>query len=92
VVSTFYCEVVANDTWEFPIGVYSIPDKRQYATKISRCYSFSANVWVQGPKGKVRLLKHHGKLYAGKYITNKDSLLKEFMWAKLRSNPLKNYI
>ena len=89
--STFYFEVVAYDTWEFPIGVHTIPDKISYATKISRCFSFSDSVWLQGPYGGIRLLKQHGKLRKNLYITKNNNLLKEFMWAKLRAQPFKNY-
>lgn len=90
--STFYFEIVEYDVWEFTTGAYKIPDKISYATKISRCFSYSDTVWIQGPHGGVRLLKHNGKLRKSLYVTKNDNLLKEFMWTKLRAQPFKNYI
>lgn len=87
---TYYCEVVADDTWEFPPAVYVIPYRHGYATKIQRCISYSARVWLQGSRGGVKIIKDHFDSKFG-YITKDDKSIKNFMWAKLKARPLGNY-
>lgn len=89
--SVFYCEVVEepqHDYWEFAPGIYCIPDRREYNTKIHRCMSYSKRVWIQGPKGGVRM---KGEYSIFSYVTNDTELMKEFMWVKLKAKPLKHY-
>jgi hypothetical protein len=90
--SIFYCEVEGNpqnDYWEFAPGIYSIPDRLGYVTKIRRCMSYSTRVWIQGPRGGVRVRGEESGLFY--YVTKDDVLMKEFMWVKLKAQPLKNY-
>ena len=90
--SIFYCEVEGNpqnDYWEFAPGIYIIPDRREYRTKISRCCSHSARVWIQGPNGGVQLRREESRLFY--YITKNDELMKKFMWVKLKAQPLAHY-
>ena len=90
--SIFYCEVVEepqHDYWEFAPGIYAIPDRLEYNTKISRCLSYSKRVWIQGPRGKVRLREDGYDVF--RYVTNNEKLMQEFMWVKLKAQPLKHY-
>lgn len=87
----FYCEVERkpeHDYWEFAPGIYSIPDRIEYNTKIRRCMSYSKRVWIQGPKGGVRLKDEY---HIFRYVTTDENLMKEFMWVKLKAQPLKHY-
>lgn len=90
--SIFYCEVEPGsegEHWEFPSGIYAIPDRLEYNTKISRCLSYSKRVWIQGTRGKVRL--RDGEYNIFRYVTNDEKLMQEFMWVKLKAQPLKHY-
>jgi hypothetical protein len=89
--SVFYCELdLIEENWEFEPGVYRIPDRTQYSTKIQRCMSYSKQVWIEGPRGKVRQrIGPHGGIF--KYVTDDEEKMKEFMWVKLKAQPLKNY-
>ncbi len=52
--------------------------------------SYSHRVWVQGPKGGVKMLKDRvGYTYG--YVTKNEELMKEFMWVKLKSQTLAHY-
>ncbi len=90
--SIFYCEIEGNpqnDYWEFAPGVYIIPDRLEYVTKIRRCISYSKRVWIQGPQGGVRLRGEDHLFY--RYVTKNEELIKQFMWVKLKAQPLKHY-
>ena len=89
--SVFYCEVENKDDlyWEFEPGIYYIPDRLGYVTKIRRCMSYSKRVWIQGPQGGIRLRgENSGKFH---YVTKNQDLMKRFMWVKLKAQPLKHY-
>ena len=90
--SIFYCEIDSDQKdshWEFPSGIYIIPDRLEYNTKISRCMSASKRVWIQGPRGKVRLRNDGYDVF--RYVTDNEQLMKEFMWVKLKAQPIKYY-
>ncbi len=89
---TYYCEIIEDYTHEFSKGVTTIPYKREYLTKIRRCMSYSHRVWVQGPKGGVKIIKNrlsNTNLYG--YVTKNEGLMKEFMWVKLQAQTLPHY-
>jgi hypothetical protein len=88
----YYCEIAGNYTPEFSKGVTSIPWKREYTTKITRCISYSDRVWVQGPRGGVKIVKNRRDMtnvYG--YVTKNEKLMKEFMWVKLQAQTLAHY-
>lgn len=86
----YYCEVPDNYTYEFPKGVISIPRKREFTTKITRCISYSDKVWVQGPRGGVKIIKDREGANYG-YVTKNEELMKQFMWVKLKAQSLASY-
>lgn len=54
--------------------------------------SYSHRVWVQGPKGGVKIIKNrlsNTNLYG--YVTKNEGLMKEFMWVKLQAQTLPHY-
>jgi len=88
----YYCEIAGNYTPEFPKGVTSIPWKIEYSTKLRRCISYSDRVWVQGPRGGVKIVKNRRDMtnvYG--YVTKNEELMKEFMWVKLKAQTLAHY-
>ena len=89
--TVYYCEIIDDYTWEFTKGVTMIPYRREYHTKVSRCISYSHRVWVQGPRGGVKILKDRIDNVFG-YVTKNEELMKEFMWVKLKAQPLNNYL
>ena len=55
--------------------------------------SYSHRVWVQGPRGGVRIIKDRsGTDFDYGYLTKNEKAMKEFMWVKLKAQPLGNYI
>ena len=89
--NTYYCELLDDYTWEFSKGVIIIPFRKEYRTKIMRCISYSHRVWSQGPRGGVKIIKDRiGNDYG--YVTKNDELMKQFMWVKLKAQPLNNYL
>jgi hypothetical protein len=86
----YYCEILSDYTPEFYKGVNVIPFRREYQTKISRCISYSDRVWVQGPRGGVKIIKDKVGTEFG-YVTQNEKLMKEFMWVKLQAQSLQGY-
>jgi len=90
--SIYYCEIAGDYTYEFSKGVTAIPWKREYHTKLLRCISYSDRVWVQGPRGGVKIIKDrqtNTNLYG--YVTKNEELMKRFMWVKLKARTLAFY-
>jgi hypothetical protein len=90
--TVYYCEIAGDYTPEFSKGVTSIPWKIEYSTKIRRCISYSDRVWVQGPRGGVKIIKDRQtnvNLYG--YVTKNEELMKRFMWVKLKAQSLAHY-
>lgn len=88
----YYCEIPGNYTREFSKGVTTIPWKREYTTKITQCIMYSDRVWVQGPRGGVKIVKNKRDMtnvYG--YVTKNEQLMKEFMWVKLQAQSVPNY-
>lgn len=61
------------------------PNTRKYNRFI--LYHYSERVWVQGPKGGVRLIKEHGNPHIG-YVTKNNKKMKEFIWVKLKAQEI----
>lgn len=91
--TTYYCEIPGDYTYEFSKGVTVIPWKREYTTKIARCISYSDRVWVQGPRGGVKIVKNRRSDTEPSYgyVTKNDKMMKQFMWIKLQAQSLPGY-
>ena len=78
------------DSWK--AGVYSsqgyVGGYRGWQARLSHN---SDRVWMQGPRGGVKIIKDrinwYGGMY-GRYITNNQKAMKEFAWVKLQARPL----
>lgn len=95
--TVYYCEVHQDVTTEFPKGIIAITSKKSNRTKITRCISYSDKVWVQGPRGGVRIIKDRtstgllGYTNKNDYVTRNDESMKRFMWVKLQAQELAYY-
>jgi hypothetical protein len=47
-------------------------------------------VWLQGPRGGVKIIKDKVGTEFG-YVTQNEKLMKEFMWVKLQAQSLQGY-
>ena len=89
--TVYYCEVHQDVTTEFPKGIIAITSKKSNRTKITRCISYSDKVWVQGPRGGVRVIKDRTDTEPYGYVTRNDESMKRFMWVKLQAQELAYY-
>lgn len=87
-VHTYYCEVT-RDRSDYKSGVYKVAltgGTPRWVTDVNRLITVSERVWVQGPKGGVRIIKEPwdgGKFYGRKYLTTNPQAMQEFAWVKL---------
>jgi hypothetical protein len=89
-LSTYYYELPAyidEETWEFKSGIYMLQFREQRTTKMYRMFSYSDRVWIQGPRGGVKIVKDDRTNLYG-YVTKDTELMKEFMWVKLKAQSL----
>ena len=89
---TYYFELDQDRTdyinsWK--AGVYSSPGYMgAYYGGQNRLSHNCDRVWMQGPRGGVKIVKDRiGGMY-GRYITNNQKAMKEFAWVKLSARPL----
>ena len=88
--TTYYYEV-PEELENIPPGIYSRTIIRGSFVKklptrmlLALC---SERIWVQGPKGGVRITKEYGNPSIG-YVTKNDKKMKEFMWVKLKAQEI----
>ncbi len=92
---TYYFELLQNrndgiNSWK--AGVYSSPGYMAawYGGQSRLSYN-SDRIWMQGPRGGVKIVKdrinYYGGAYGG-YITNNKTAMKQFTWVKLSARPL----
>ena len=55
----------------------------------SRLARLSEKVWRQGPKGGVKIVKSHSHIYDYGYVTKNEERMKQFIWVKLKAQPVK---
>ena len=78
------------DSWK--AGVYSSPGYMGgYYGGQTRLSHNCDRVWMQGPRGGIKIIKDrinwYGGMYGG-YVTNNQKAMKEFAWIKLSARPL----
>jgi len=85
--NTYYFEV-RNHRGDVTDGVYScqaewfrlLPHQLGY-------FEISDRVWLQGPRGGVKIVKDRS-LYPTGYITSNPKWMEKFAWIKLKAKPL----
>jgi outer membrane biogenesis lipoprotein LolB len=70
-------------------GVYTFStDDEKFAFRDYHIIRNSHNVWRQGPKGGVKVVKDYSVAYPLGYITGNDKHMKKFMWIKMQAKEL----
>lgn len=84
---TYYCEV--NIDREIEKGVYSFTAARGTPgyLRYNRLITLSHTVWIQGPKGGVKIIQSKNEFRGTQYITTDEKMMKKFMWVKLQAQP-----
>jgi hypothetical protein len=92
---TYYFELLQNrndgiNSWK--AGAYSaVGYMGAWYGGQSRLAMNSDRIWMQGPRGGVKIVKdrinYYGGAYGG-YVTNNKKAMKEFAWVKLSARPL----
>jgi hypothetical protein len=92
----YYFEVpnrVRNYLDNYEPGVYSsIGYVGGYVGWQSRLTHECDRIWMQGPKGGIKIVKDKRTYPEGVYgyVTKNEKLMKEFMWIKLKSKELQH--
>ena len=72
-------------------GIYS--DKGYMGSYVvgwqSRLAKLSDRIWCQGPKGGVKIVKSRSHIFDYGYVTKNEERMKEFIWVKLKAQPVK---
>ena len=55
---------------------------------VPRLMRESNQVWCQGPRGGVKIVKDRTRLASFGYVTNNAAMMKKFAWVKLSARPL----
>lgn len=55
----------------------------------SRLAKLSDRIWRQGPKGGVKIVKSRSHIFDYGYVTKNEERMKEFIWVKLKAQPVK---
>lgn len=81
---TYYCKIT-RERADFKSGLYTFSGPSSSFLRYNRLVTLSDKVWLQGPRGGVRVIKDRmGYSYTG-YVTNNPEYMKEFMWVKLQA-------
>lgn len=86
-----YYGVKDNSAWQLDWHKSWLPHKpHTNAMHMPRLMRESDQVWVQGPRGGVKVIKdrltYPGGMYG--YITKDDKAMKQFLWVKLSARKL----
>lgn len=92
---TYYFELQQDrtdhiDSWK--AGVYSSPGRMGgYYGGQTRLSHNCDRVWMQGPRGGVKIVKDRISYPVGMYgyVTKNEKFMKEFMWIKLKAKELR---
>lgn len=84
----YYCEVKVSNPG-LAQGIYTFgTDDQNFHTRDYYIIRNSHNVWRQGPRGGVKVIKDYGVYYPIGYITTNDEHMKKFMWIKMQAKEL----
>ncbi len=69
-------------------GVYSADNTNYYKHNVRPFIQHSHRVWLQGPRGGVRIVKDTNWMSPVGYITTNKEYMEEFFWLKLRAKEI----
>lgn len=81
---TYYCEVT-RERADIKSGLYTFSGPSSSFLRYNRLVTLSDKVWLQGPRGGVKIIKDRAGIRIQHYVTNDVEEMKEFMWAKLQA-------
>ena len=83
-----YYGVKDNFAWQLDWHNSWLPHTNIYSQHMPRLMRESDQVWVQGPRGGVRLIKHAYWDHWATYLRRDSEKMKQFLWVKLRARKL----
>jgi len=85
---TYYC-VKGDAAWKLDLDHWRLPHKNTNSQHMPRLMRESNQVWYQGPRGGVQLVKWDYWDYQATYLRRDSEKMKQFTWVKLRAKELK---
>ena len=83
-----YYGVKGDSAWQLDWHNKWTPHKNINSQHMPRLMRESDQVWMQGPRGGVRLIKHAYWDYWATYVRRDSEKMKQFLWVKLRAKKL----
>ena len=85
---TAYYGVKGDSAWKLYWHNSLLLVKNTNSTHLPRLMRESNQVWYQGPRGGVQLVKHDYWDYWATYLRRDSEKMKQFVWVKLRAREL----
>ena len=86
---TAYYGVKGDFAWKLNWDNWRLPHKYTNSQHMPRLMRESNQVWYQGPRGGVQLVKWDYCDYQATYLRQDSEKMKQFTWVKLRARELK---
>ena len=84
-----YYGVKGDYAWKLDLDHWRLPHKNTNSQHMPRLMRESNQVWYQGPRGGVQLVKWDYWDYQATYLRRDSEKMKQFTWVKLRAKELK---
>jgi hypothetical protein len=84
-----YYGVKGDYAWKLDLDHWRLPHKNTNSQHMPRLMRESNQVWYQGPRGGVQLVKHAYWDHWAPYLRRDSEKMKQFTWVKLRARELK---
>ena len=83
-----YYGTKGNTAWQLSWHNSLLPHKSTNSQHLPRLLRESNQVWYQGPRGGVQLIKGEYWDYWATYVRRDSEKMKQFLWVKLRAREL----
>ena len=87
---TAYYGVKGDFAWKLNCDNWRLPHKYTNSQHMPRLMRESNQVWYQGPRGGVQLVKWDYCDYQATYLRQDSEKMKQFLWVKLRARALQH--
>ena len=87
---TAYYGVRGDFAWKLNWYNWRLPHKYTNSQHMPRLMRESNQVWYQGPRGGVQLVKWDYCDYQATYLRQDSEKMKQFLWVKLRARALQH--
>ena len=85
-----YYGVKDDFAWQLNWGAIWLPHTNNNFQYMPRLMRESEQVWCQGPRGGVQLIKGDYWIYWTTYLRQDSEKMKQFVWVKLRARALQH--